>query len=181
MKKLISILLTIAMIMTCGFSVSAATDPESAICIETLTALDIFIGDENGDLNLNDDVTRAEFATLVTRVLDIESKAVHGIFDDVSSKHWANAAIGTCYDLGIINGYGDGNFGPEDGVTYEQAVKMLVVALGYEPMAAQKGGYPSGLSALRTYRVPVLRNGGLLRNRTCLRAEPQHEPAVNRS
>ncbi len=39
---------------------------------------------------------------------------------------------------------GDGTFAPDANVTFEQAVKMLVVALGYEPMAAQKGGYPTG-------------------------------------
>ena len=148
MKKLLSIILALCLIMTCGFSVSAATDPESAICIETLTALNIFVGDENGNLNLEDNITRAEFATLITRILDVKSTSIEALFNDVPVNHWANPAVGTCYNLGIINGYGDGNFGPEDNVTYEQAVKMLVVALGYEPMASQKGGYPSGYLAV---------------------------------
>lgn len=144
MKKLISILLTIAMIMTCGFGVVAATDLESANCIETLTALDILKGDEDGNLNLNDNITRAEFTAIVTRLLDVESNTKVEEFIDVPTSHWANPVIYTCYNLGIINGYGDGNFGPEDAVTYEQAIKMLVIALGYEPMASQKGGYPTG-------------------------------------
>ena len=49
--------------------------------------------------------------------------------------------------MGIIAGYGDGLFGPEDPVTYEQAVKMIVCALGYEEFSTQRGGYPDGYLA----------------------------------
>ena len=51
-------------------------------------------------------------------------------------------------------GYGDGNFGPDDTVTYNQAVKMVVSALGFDPMANSKGGWPTGyLVVANTYNI----------------------------
>ena len=44
--------------------------------------------------------------------------------------------------------YGNGKFGPEDTVTYEQAVKMVVCALGYGPMASSQGGWPAGYTSV---------------------------------
>lgn len=155
MKKLLSIILTISMLMTCGFiSVSADTSDIDTNCIETLTALDIIVGDENGNLNLNSDITRAEFATIMTRILGLEGSDVKEVFDDVPVSHWANSAVSTCYNLGIVNGYNATTFGPEDKVTYEQAIKMIVAALGFEPMASQKGGYPTGYMVVaNTYGI----------------------------
>lgn len=149
MKKLISVILAVLLIVpVCGFTVGATDSSNEASCVETLSALGILIGDESGDLNLDKNITRAEFSTIITRILGIETADVKEVFTDVSLNHWANSAVNTCYNLGIINGYGNGAFGPEDFVTYEQAVKMIVCVLGYEPMAAQKGGYPTGYLAV---------------------------------
>ena len=46
--------------------------------------------------------------------------------------------------LSMLQGNGDGSFSPEEETTAEQAIKILVCALGYEPMAEEKGGYPTG-------------------------------------
>ena len=159
MKKLISILLTFAMIMTCGFGVVGATDLESANCIETLTALDIFRGYENGELNLDDNITRAEFSAIVCRTLDYGTTNGASKFSDLAG-HWGAGYVNTLAGTeingaAIINGMGDGTFAPDASVTVEQAVKMIVVALGYEPMAAERGGFPAGYMA-------VARSKGLL-------------------
>lgn len=45
---------------------------------------------------------------------------------------------------GVVEGNGDGTFAPDDAVTYAQAIKMLVVAIGYKPNAERVGGYPIG-------------------------------------
>lgn len=106
-------------------------------------------GDENGNLNLKDSITRAEFSAILVRVLDANNISYSTqVFEDVPLTHWGANYIAACYSLGIINGYGDGKFGPEDIVTYEQAVKMVVCALGYEPMALAKGAYPTGYLAV---------------------------------
>lgn len=43
---------------------------------------------------------------------------------------WAQAAVKTVKDRGIMNGDGDGNFRPQDAVTREEAAAILVTALG---------------------------------------------------
>lgn len=50
--------------------------------------------------------------------------------------HWAETDIRTLVDLGVVAGYGDGKFGPEDKVSRAQFAVMLMRALGYEPKAA---------------------------------------------
>jgi hypothetical protein len=70
------------------------------------------------------------------------------VFNDVAADHWASGYVNVAQAQQIINGYGDGNYGPEDKVTYEQAVKMIVSALGYDLAAQAKGGYPTGYLAI---------------------------------
>ncbi len=50
-------------------------------------------------------------------------------FDDAE---WYWEPVMTTRHKGIVNGYGDGNFGPNDPVTYAQALKMILLAKGYE-------------------------------------------------
>ena len=47
---------------------------------------------------------------------------------DVTSEHWAYESVKALFDAGVINGFEDGSFKPEDSVTREQFVKMLVAA-----------------------------------------------------
>ena len=54
------------------------------------------------------------------------------------------ACVGKASELGIVGGYGDGIFGPSDPVTYEQAVTMIVRAIGEGDKASSYGGYPDG-------------------------------------
>jgi len=69
-------------------------------------------------------------------------------FADVPADHWATGFINVAVDLGIINGYPDGTFAPENSVTYAEAIKMIVAALGYTPKAEAMGGYPGGYLAV---------------------------------
>lgn len=50
-------------------------------------------------------------------------------FDDVPETHYAYNYINLMADLGIINGYGDGNFGPYDSVSKAEFAKMMVLTL----------------------------------------------------
>ena len=49
-------------------------------------------------------------------------------FNDLSSSHWAYEAIEELAEKGILNGKGDANFVPDDGVTLEEFVKIIAVA-----------------------------------------------------
>ena len=58
------------------------------------------------------------------------------------------AYINVAVDVGVINGYPDGTFLPENQVTFAEAIKMIVAALGYTPKAEAMGGYPGGYLAV---------------------------------
>lgn len=153
MKKLLALMLSMAMVFTIGTSVMAYSDVEEGTyvseAVTVLSNLDILNGYEDGTFKPEATITRAEMAKIVCEALGYYGMGSDKTpFDDVEPKHWAAGYINTAASLGIINGYGDGKFGPEDTVTYEQAVKMVVCALGYEAMAADRGGWPAGYTSV---------------------------------
>lgn len=71
------------------------------------------------------DITRAEFSAIVVRALGLKPGTGKNPFADVKSSDWYCGYIETAYQYGIISGYGDGNFGPMDKITREQAMTMI--------------------------------------------------------
>ncbi len=118
-----------------------------AEAVRALNELGIITGDERGYFNPNKTITRAEAATIICRLMGVEDEAKamkNQVFTDVPSDHWAVGYVAKAVELGIVNGYGNGKFGPSDSVTYEQMVKMLVCACGLEEDASEAGGWPNG-------------------------------------
>jgi len=158
--KVLSLLLTLAMILTMALpmSVSAAfSDVPSSHhyykAITNLAAEGILNGFDDGSFKPEDPVTRAQFTKIICYALSVGdlkySDEEKSIFTDLAPNHWAADNIVTAYKQKIINGMGDGTFAPESGVQYEQAVKMVVCALGYSQKRADDlGGYPNGYMAL---------------------------------
>ncbi len=104
--------------------------------VQILNKLDIIKGYEDGTFGPMKNVTRAEFATMIIRFLGM-SEAVDNSkenlpFPDIDGVDWAIGNIRTAKSLGIINGYEDGTFRPNNNVSFEEAVKMIVCTLGYE-------------------------------------------------
>lgn len=105
----------------------------------------IMVGDENGNFNPYTTVNRAEMATIICRMLNVDKDLTTSTqFTDVPVGHWANGYVSKAASLGIVNGYGGGKFGPLDDVTYEQAVTMVIRAVGGNNVAMELGGYPNG-------------------------------------
>ncbi|WP_282943585.1 S-layer homology domain-containing protein [Paenibacillus sp. RC67] len=73
-------------------------------------------------------ITRAEFAALLVRSLGLLEVKADG-FRDVQSSDWFATDVGTAYKAGLITGYEDGTFKPNDNITREQMVTMIVRAL----------------------------------------------------
>lgn len=151
LKKVLALVIALTMVLTTVAFASypdVDADANYASAVELLSALEILQGDENGNFNPDNTITRAEYAAVVCRALGMENAANSAkgatIFTDVAADHWATGYINLASQQGIVNGKGNGIFDPEGNVTYAEAVKMLVVALGYEPMAASRGGYPTG-------------------------------------
>ncbi len=149
LSKVLSLVLAVVMLFgmqTFAFTDVAAT-ANYAEAVQVLSALNIINGYEDGTFKPEGKITRAEYAAIVCRILDMGdagANQVGGYFTDVAADHWASGYIATASQLGIVNGMGDGTFAPEAEVTYEQSVAMLVRALGYERKAQSMGGYPTG-------------------------------------
>ncbi len=157
LKKTLAVVLAFAMILSMGLtSMAAYSDVEAGTVVSEavgiLSNLNILTGFEDGTFKPEETVTRAQMAAIICRMLGYEDQAQSSkgstIFNDVAADHWASGYINVAQAQQIINGYGDGNYGPEDLVTYEQAVKMIVSALGYDLAANAKGGYPTGYLAI---------------------------------
>lgn len=152
-KKVLSIVLVLIMAIGIvtpanAFEISedvAGTTYEEAATV--LGALGIMIGDEGG-FRPNDTVTRAEFAKIAIHALGLEdvAESSKGIskFPDVGIDHWANGYINIATAQKLVIGHDTGLFAPEDVITYQEAVTILIRVLGHEPAALAKGGYPTG-------------------------------------
>jgi len=152
-KKLTATVL--AGIMSVGMAFSAfASLPTDVVdspyeeSIETLGALEIMIGDGNGQFRPNDSIRRSEFAKVAVEALGMGSIAQSSnhktIFPDVVENHWANGYINVAVAQDIIIGDDQGNFRPDDPISYSEAMAILVRSVGHEPAALAKGGYPNG-------------------------------------
>ena len=113
-----------------------------------LTALKILEGYEEGTFSPDELTSRGQLAVLVTGMLGLQEAAKSEretqMFTDVFSDNKAAGSIHILSKRGIMPGDKDGSFKPDDQVTYEQVIKVLVTALGYAPYAKEKGGDPMG-------------------------------------
>ncbi len=120
---------------------------------EVLGALGIMVGDaEDGAFRPNDNILRSEMAKVAVYSVGLEDLA-NGAnaptrFPDVPRDHWANGAINVAEQQGMVIGDDVGTFRPDDPVLLQEAVTIVVRALGYEPVANDRGGYPAGFMAV---------------------------------
>ncbi|MBE7024815.1 MAG: S-layer homology domain-containing protein, partial [Ruminococcaceae bacterium] len=163
MKKGLTLLLAFVMVITLQAGpVSAQTfaDTTGTNCeteVDVLSALGIVEGKAEGAYEPDSALTRAEMATILLRAMNMAENAMgQDVFTDVPSSHWAYANIAAAYQMGIVNGTSATTFAPDASVTYEQAVKMVVAALGYTVQAEAMGGYPSGYLS-KAAQLDVLR------------------------
>ena len=81
-------------------------------------------------------VTRGMFATVLGRMEGVSTAASGSGFADVAPDEYYAPYIAWAAQNGIVNGYGDGNFGPEDNITREQIAKMTANYITYKTGAA---------------------------------------------
>lgn len=97
-----------------------------------LRTLGVLVGSGDGSLQLEDNITRAQVATIMVRIL--KERPVRNpegkVFSDVPAKHWGKGYIQDAYKIGIIEGYPNGTFGPEKNITYAEVLAIMVNALG---------------------------------------------------
>lgn len=62
----------------------------------------------------------------------VEPSITESVFSDLEKTHWAYDAVCELKDKNIISGDGDGYFRPEDSITREEFLKILLLAFGVE-------------------------------------------------
>lgn len=231
-NKVLALILALVMMVSVTVMApvaSLAADGVEAIGPDTVTeaaallmTLNVLQGYEDGSLQLENNITRAEFAAMLARMLrgtdelnlnagaivhdklsetpeniaavkaaeekkkagikdepvsegtpgesvtttgarvyyaDVDVTKIAESFSDVTSDHWAFSEVDYLRSLGIASGHNDGTFKPDENVTYEQVIKLVVAALGYDFMAESYGGYPDGY--IRTAnQLKILKNVG---------------------
>ncbi|MDG0811174.1 S-layer homology domain-containing protein [Cohnella rhizosphaerae] len=87
-------------------------------------------GSGDGRFEPDREMTRAEFAAILVKGLGIARPgAGTDVFEDVTGDSWYYDAVALAHAYGIIDGYGDGSFGPSDTITREQAMTMTAKAM----------------------------------------------------
>ncbi len=84
-------------------------------------------------------ITRAEFTAMLVRALGLFPAQNVSVFSDVDPAEWYGGDVGAGKDFGLIAGYADGTFRPNDTITREQAMVMIAAAM-------KLTGLPAGLS-----------------------------------
>ena len=138
LKRVLSLALSTVMLMgmmVMGTSAADYKDVDSADnveAIEVLKAVGVMEGDEKGNFNPDQKVTRNEMAVVMANLLGLRVQDYANAtltFKDVPA--WATPYVAACYANGIISGYSATEFGGEDSITTAQAGLMMMKALGY--------------------------------------------------
>jgi hypothetical protein len=165
MKKVLSLVLAFAMILgsfgfVFGTQFPDVSDTEVfSEAVNVLSGLGVIGGYPDGNFKPANVVTRAEMATMLVNALGISvSGGSDTKFSDVPKSHWASGFISYATSVGFVAGYPDGTFKPEQQVTANEALTMIVASLGYT-YDSLTGTYPGafvnaarGLGILNTCR-----------------------------
>ena len=143
MKKLLALVLALVMSMSLVTISNAAFKDADSIdykeAVDVMNAVGVFIGDEKGNFNAKENLTREQAAKIIA-YLELGSKAADALvggatFTDVASSRWSAGFVGYCAQAGIVSGVGDSKFDPAGQLTALQFGKMLLVELGYDAKA----------------------------------------------
>ena len=140
MKKLLALVLALVMSMSLVTISNADFKDADKIdyteAVDVMNAAGVLIGDENGNFNPKENLTRAQAAKIISYLLlgnkTAEGLAGSGKFTDVAKTSWAAGFVDYCAAVGVVNGMGNGKFDPNGSLTTLQFAKMLLVALGYD-------------------------------------------------
>ncbi|PKM76819.1 MAG: hypothetical protein CVU90_10355 [Firmicutes bacterium HGW-Firmicutes-15] len=101
--------------------------------INKLVAMGGVSGYSDGSFKPDENISRAEFVTVLVKAFKLETKSGK-VFEDTMNS-WAKDYIATATAYGITNGYNDQIFGANDLITREQMVVMVVKAAKLVPEA----------------------------------------------
>jgi hypothetical protein len=157
MKKILSLVLVLSLVLgTFSFAFADGHLPEDIVgedseeAVATLMALGVVNGYPDGTFKPEKTVTRAEMAKLLVEALGYGELAegATASFADAQG-HWAESYVGFAASMDLVLGYPDGTFKPDAVMTMDEAMTMIIRALGYTDEVL-KGSWPTN------YKVKAL-------------------------
>ena len=150
----------LALCLALGLLALPASAADSAAVQATVQALGIMEGDERGEMNLDANVTRAQFCKMMVAASayrdTVDEEGGMSLFGDVRASHWAAEYVRVAVEQGWFQGYSDGTFRPEKTITAEEAAAALLRLLGYAD-SDLAGTYPN--AQLSKFRALGLGDG----------------------
>ena len=128
----------------------STTVPAQQEVTQVINALGIMVGDDQGNMQLDRTVTRAEFITMAVKASpngDQVGESSTSPYPDVPYTHWAAGFVEAGVAAGLITGYSDGTFRPSNQITLAEGVTIVLQLLGYGSEDFS-GAYPTPQMAL---------------------------------
>ena len=167
MKKLLALVLALVMTMSLVTISNADFKDADKIdyteAVDVMNAVGVFVGDEKGNFNAKENLTREQAAKIIA-YLELGSKAADAMvggntFTDVASSRWSAGFIAYCAQASIVSGVGDGKFAPAGQLTALQFGKMLLVELGYDAKAEKMVGTDWAINTSKLMATAKLMDG----------------------
>lgn len=139
MKRIITLIITLIMLIGLYPDTTLAEESSTQKEVQILYQLGFI---DEAEPKLTSSITRHSFTEILLKIANPSLSASDNIeFSDVkkSAAEYENMAL--AYELGFISGP---DARPNDNITYNEAVKMIVCMLGYGPYAEALGGFPLG-------------------------------------
>lgn len=141
-KRIISSITLVILVLLCSITLSFAAQPEDfpdyissawhADAINYAVNNSIMQGTSDGKLEPDRFITRAEFVTMVNRVFNTYNKANLEPYTDMTSTDWHYDNIAKGVQMGIIKGYNDRTMRPEEPITRAQAMVIIAHTMGLD-------------------------------------------------
>ena len=156
MRKVLSFVLVLALVLgsfSMAFGLTDINDSANSEAIQVNADLGIITGFPDGSFKPDQAVNRAEFAAMITRALAIPESALAGFattsFKDTSGYGWAVPYLAFCESKGIMLGDGYGNAMPGRTISVNEAVTMVLRAIGYTENSSElTGAWPANYVSL---------------------------------
>lgn len=126
-----------------------------------------YVKGSNGKFRPNDNITRAEFISILVRILGLNSSSINNPFTDIKETDWFYKDILTAYNKGLIKGYSDGRFMPNAPIKRQEIAvilgNLLDIKLDEEDVEKILGGFSDKVDDWARNAVAKVIDAGIMK------------------
>ena len=153
-------------------SFAADSSPQQQSAAAYLREAGIMLGNESGDMMLEQGLTRAQMAAMLTRVVadpeqfERDSTFYRSLCSFTDVPEWAKGYVGYCAANDLVAGYGNGRYGSNDPVTSAAACTVMLRCLNdvdaeWDYQSACRTAVQLGLAAEETVADAEITRGNM--------------------